>query len=76
MFVSITIDAQGKQRDSGSGLGTEQMEGGTQTPPPHKGGVCSDPPPLLLELSKPSKTFQVVTSAGGAPNKDERNLSL
>lgn len=67
------------KKAEGCRLGTEQMEGGTQTPPPPtpvRGGVCSEPPPLLLAPSKPPKTFQMVTTTGGAPNKVERNLSL
>lgn len=79
VFASITIDTQGKQRGMQAvGWGPNRWREGHRRPPhPSKGGgVCSDPPPLLLAPSKPSKTFQVVTTTGGAPNKVERKLSL
>lgn len=60
VFASITIDAQGKQRDAGSGLGTEQMEGGTQMPPhPSKGGG------LFLPTSCSPGAFKAIKNISG-----------
>lgn len=73
-FASIIIVAKRRQREVGSGLGSEQVEGGTWPPSPRADlfwPISSSP-----RDRKAIKSFQASDYCRGAPTKIEKKMLL